>query len=234
MPRLKLSTYNTYQEQEGQDPLLDEVLAGRDSFAFLQEVSPRRALWILETFRDRAFVSLARHGLQYLATVLPEKTRFIESSTVQLNGYAGVVPAAWSLRRGCGLYKARNRFWKDCFEPRVAQIGRVSWQGLEFQVVNAHLSLEPGLRNRSFSRLAKSIVGGDVVVAGDLNTTAEDLFLNDFVLSGRLRIAGTDEATHNSGRRIDYVLYKGGFGEVGYSMRKGCSDHRLLRIDLEV
>ena len=102
------------------------------------------------------------------------------------------------------------------------------------QVANTHLSLETGLRNRSFSPLARSLAGDDLVVAGDLNAKREDLFLNDFILSGRLQVSGSREATHNSGRRIDYVLYRGGFREVGYSTQKSLSDHQMLRVDLEV
>ncbi|MGB3633317.1 MAG: endonuclease/exonuclease/phosphatase family protein, partial [Rubrobacteraceae bacterium] len=211
-----------------------ELLNDRDALVFLQEVSPRRAFRILNTFRGRAFVSLARHGLQYLATVLPSGAHFTERRTKQLNGHLGVIPAAQSVRRGYGLYRASSRWWRDCFEPRVAQVCRVSWQGVEFQVVNTHMSLENGLRNQSFSLLSGALDGGSVVLAGDFNATREDLFLNDFILSERLRVAGTEEATHNSDRRIDYVLYRGGFREVGYSTQKSLSDHRLLAVDLEV
>ncbi|HZY65758.1 MAG TPA: endonuclease/exonuclease/phosphatase family protein [Rubrobacteraceae bacterium] len=234
MPRLAFATYNAYQEKNGRDYLLEELLGGRDALVFLQEVSPRRAFRLRRAFRDQVFLSPARHGLQYLATVLPERAHFTGRRTVQLNGYAGMIPAAWAVRRGCALYRSGGRRWRDCFEPRVAQVGRVSWQGLNFQVGNTHLPLESGLRNRSLSRLASHLEDGDVVLAGDLNATRGDLFLNDFILMERLRAAGSEEATHIGGRRIDYVLYRGGFREVGYSTEKSLSDHFLLRVDLEV
>lgn len=49
-----------------------------------------------------------------------------------------------------------------------------------------------------------------------------------------LRPAGPATATHDSGRTIDYVLYRGGFCEVGYAVAKGLSDHRLVGVELEV
>ncbi len=232
--RLTFVTYNTYGEKKGRDPLLDRTLERSGPMVFLQEVNPSRAFRTLSTFRKKAFVSVGRHGLQYLVTVLPADARFIEARTLQLNGHRGLIPTFRSVRRAYGLYKSGDKRWKDCFEPRIAQVCQVSWRGLEFQVANTHLSLETGLRNDSFSRLEKFLDGDKVVVSGDLNAVGRDLFLNDFVLSGRLNVAGSGEATHVSGRRIDYVLYRGGFREVGYSTQESLSDHRLLTVDLEV
>jgi endonuclease/exonuclease/phosphatase (EEP) superfamily protein YafD len=113
-------------------------------------------------------------------------------------------------------------------------VTRVLWQGRELRVVNTHLPFESGLRNRCLDVL-KGLVGeGDALLAGDLNATTQNLFLKDFLLDTGLRPAGTEEPTHDTGRRIDFVLYRGGFREVGYSLTKSLSDHRVVRVELEV
>ena len=73
-----------------------------------------------------------------------------------------------------------------------------------------------------------------MILAGDFNATPKDLFLNDMVLKEGLNLAGTREATHDSGRRLDYVMYRGDFRETGYSLESGLSDHLLLWTTLEV
>ncbi len=234
MPRLKVITYNTYQEKNGRDPVLDRLPDGNGALFCLQEVSPLRAWWLLRRLGDRAFVSRARHGLQYLALVFPREATLFARRTVQLNGHRGVIPAAWSVRRGYALYRASRPRWRDCFEPRVAQAALVRWAGLELRVVNTHLPLERGLRNRAFSRLEVLLGRDNVLFAGDLNTHRKDLFLGDLMLAGGLHAAGSGEATHDSGRRLDYVLYRGRLREVGYAVEEGMSDHRLLNVELEV
>lgn len=234
MTCLEVATYNTYQEKNGRDPALEALLEARDTLAFLQEVSPRRALCTLRRFGDHAFVSPGRHGLQYLAIVLPQCAEFVDRRTVQLNGRGGMIPAVWSARRGYHLYRSGHARWRDCFEPRVAQAARLRWGDLDLRVVNTHLPLEAGLRNRSFARLADLLRHGNVLLAGDLNATRKNLFLNDLVLAEGLRVAGSGKATHDSGRRIDYVMYRGRLREVRYSIEEGLSDHRLLKVELEV
>ena len=54
------------------------------------------------------------------------------------------------------------------------------------------------------------------------------------MLATSLRPAGTEEPTQDMGRRIDFVLYRGGFREVGYEVTRGSSDHRVVRVELEV
>ena len=200
----------------------------------LQEVSPARAVSIKYALGSRSFVSLARHGLQWLAIVLPEEARFLTCKTVQLNGHFGLLPAAWSVDLGRTLYGAGSRFWTDALEPRVAQVARISWNNIEFLLVNVHMPLVPSLRNKSLVRLRNSLRGQNVILTGDLNAIPEDLFLNDMVLAEGLSLAGTREATHNSKRRIDYVMFRGDFRETGYSLTSGLSDHRLLQAKLEV
>ncbi len=231
---LTVATYNTDQEQKGRDPALEDLLREEETMICLQEVSPARALRIKRALGSRTFVSLAKYGLLYLALVLPEGARFLGRRTASLNGYRGVFPKRWSLRRSYELYRAGRRAWPDGLEPRVAQVTRVLWQGREFRVVNAHLPYESGLRNRCLDLLADLIGDGEALLAGDLNATRENPFLTDFLLATGLGPAGTGEATHVSGRRIDYVLYRGSFREVGYSLTKSLSDHWLVRAELEV
>ena len=234
MPRLTIATYNTFQERKGRDPALDDLLREEETMVCLQEVNPGRALGIKRAFGSRAFVSLAKYGLLYLALILPEGARFTERRTASLNGYGGVLPKGWSLRRSYELYRAGRPAWPDGLEPRVAQVSSVQWQERAFRVVNVHLPYESGLRNRCFDLLPGLIGDGEALLTGDLNATTRNLFLADFLLETGLRPAGTEEPTHNTGRRIDFVLYRGGFREVGYSLTTSLSDHRLVRVELEV
>jgi endonuclease/exonuclease/phosphatase family metal-dependent hydrolase len=234
MPRLTVATYNTFQERKGRDPALEDLLRESETMSCLQEVKPVRALGIKRAIGPRAFVSLAKYGLLYLALVLPQGARFLERRTASLNGYGGVLPKAWSLRRSYALLKARRPAWKDGLEPRVAQVVRVLWRGREFRLVNTHLPYESGLRNRCLDLLPGFLDVEDVLLTGDLNATTQNLFLADLLLATGLRPAGTGEPTHDTGRKIDFVLYRGSFREVGYSLTKGLSDHRLVRVELEV
>ncbi len=234
MPGLTVTTYNTHQELKGRDPALDDLLRDQEAMICLQEVNPARALGIKRALGSRAFVSLAKYGLLYLALVLPVGARYLERRTASLNGYRGVLPKGWSLRRSYDLYRAGRRAWPDGLEPRVAQITRVLWQGREFRVVNTHLPYESGLRNRCLDLLPGFLDADSALLVGDLNTTTQNLFLADFLLETGLRPAGTEEATHDTGRKIDFVLYRGSFREVGYSLTKSLSDHRLVRVELEV
>ena len=234
MSSLSVVTYNTFQERKGRDPELDAVLDEKETMVCLQEVNPRRALRIKRTFNSRAFVSLAKYGLLYLALVLPEGARFLERRTVPLNGYRGVFPRGWSLRRSYLLHRAGRPTWTDGLEPRVAQAARVLWEGREFRVVNTHLPYEFGLRNRCLDLLPKLLDAESALVTGDFNTTTQNLFFRDFLLATGLRPAGTEEPTHDDGRRIDFVLHRGGFREIGYSLTKSMSDHRMVKAELEV
>ena len=234
MPRLTVATYNTFQERNGRDPALDDLLREEETIICLQEVKPARALGIKRTLGSRAFVSLAKYGLLYLALVLPDGARFLERRTAPLNGYDGVLPKGWSLRRSYALYRTGRPAWRDGLEPRVAQVTRMLWEGFEFQVVNTHLPYESGLRNRCLDLLPGLLDAGSVLLTGDLNATMQNLFLADFLLETGLRPAGTEEPTHETGRKIDFVLHRGSFREVGYSLTKSLSDHRLVRVELEV
>src|SRR5918997_4173800 len=187
---LTVATYNTFQERKGRDPALDDLLREEGTMICLQEVKPARALRTKRAFGSRAFVSLAKYGLLYLALVLPEGTRFLERRTASLNGFRGVLPAGWSLRRSYELYRAGRPAWPDGLEPRVAQVTRVLWQGREFRVVNIHLPFESGLRNRCLDLLPGLVGEGDALLAGDLNATTQNLFLKDFLLDTGLRPAG--------------------------------------------
>ena len=234
MPRLTVVTYNTYREQNGRDPALDALLREELTLACLQEVSLVRALEIKRTLGSRAFVSLTKHGLQYLVLVLPEDARFLERRTAQLNGYCGLIPRLWSVRRGYALYRAGRRGWINCLEPRVAQSARVMWRGLTFRVVHTHLPFKALLRNPCLSLLPDLLGSESVLLVGDLNATTRDLFLADLLMRTGLNSTGPGTATHNSGRRIDHVLYRGDFCEVGYGAMRSLSDHRLVRVELEV
>jgi hypothetical protein len=231
---LTIASYNTFQERKGRDPALDDLLREGRTLICLQEVNPARALGIKRAFGSRAFISLAKYGLLYLVLVLPEGMRFLERRTASLNGYRGVFPQGWSLRRSYELFRAGRPGWPDGLEPRVAQVSSVLWQGRAFRVVNTHLPYEAGLRNRCLDLLPDLIGEGESLVVGDLNATTQNVFLADFLLKTGLRPAGTDEPTHDSGRKIDFVLYRGGFREVGYSLTESLSDHRLVRVELEV
>ena len=234
MPELVVATYNTHRERKGTDPILDELLQEDRSLICLQEVSPPRAARIKHAFGPRSFVSVSKHGFQYLAIVLPEDAHFLSSRTVQLNGYLGLLPAARSVRLGYALHRAGHPGWTDALEPRVVQEARISWQGINFQIINTHLPFVAGLRNKSLAQLQEVLQGENVILAGDLNATSKNLFLNDLVLAGGLSLAGSRDATHDSGRRIDYVMFRGDFREAGYSLEEGLSDHRLIRATLEV
>jgi endonuclease/exonuclease/phosphatase family metal-dependent hydrolase len=173
MPRLTVGTYNTFQERKGRDPALDALL-GEEALVCLQEVKPTRAMGIKRALGSRAYVSPAKYGLLYLVLVLPEGVRFLERRAASLNGHGGVLPAFLSLRRSYELLRAGKPAWKDGLEPRVAQVARVAWDSREFRVINTHLPLEPGLRNRCLDVL-KGLVGeGDVLLAGDLNATTQN------------------------------------------------------------
>jgi endonuclease/exonuclease/phosphatase (EEP) superfamily protein YafD len=100
--------------------------------------------------------------------------------------------------------------------------------------VNTHLAYESGLRNRCLDLLLGSLDVESALLTGDLNTTMRNLFLRDFLLETGVCPAGTEEPTHNTERKIDFVLYRGNFGEMGYSLTKSLSDHRLVRVELEV
>jgi endonuclease/exonuclease/phosphatase family metal-dependent hydrolase len=234
MLRLSAVTYNTFQERKGRDPALDALLGEDETLICLQEVKPTRALEIKRSRGSRAYVSLTKYGLLYLALVLPEGARFLERRTASLNAHGGVLPASWSLRRSYELFRAGKPAWRDGLEPRVAQVTLVLWQGREFRAVNTHLPYESGLRNRCLDVLKRLVGEGDALLAGDLNASTQNLFLKDFLLETGLRPAGTEEPTHNSGREIDFVLYRGGFREVGYRLTNSLSDHRLVRVELEV
>jgi endonuclease/exonuclease/phosphatase family metal-dependent hydrolase len=234
VPRLTVVTYNTYQERKGPDPSLEELLEEKETLTCLQELKPARALRIKRALGSRAFFSLAKYGLLYLALILPEGASFLRRRTAALNGYGGFFPQPWSLRRSYELYKAGRPAWRDGLEPRVAQVVCVLWEGREFRLVNTHLPFEPGLRNRCLDLLPGFIDIESVLLTGDLNATTQDLLLADFLLETALRPAGTEEPTHDTGRKIDFVLYRGGFSEVGYSLTKSLSDHRLVRVELEV
>ena len=82
--------------------------------------------------------------------------------------------------------------------------------------------------------VARLLGAGSAPLTGDLNATTRHLFVACFLLRSGLRVAGTGEPTHDTGRRIDFVLYRGGFREVGYSLTKSLSDHRLVKVELEV
>ena len=234
MPRLSVVTYNTDQERRGRDPALEDHLREKEAMICLQEVNPARALSIKGALGSRAFVSLAKYGLLYLALVLPEGARFLERRTASLNGLRGIFLRPWSLRRSHELYRAGRRAWPDGLEPRVAQVARVAWRGREFEVVNTHLPYESGLRDRCLELLPALIGEGEALLVGDLNATTQNPSLDDLLLETAFRPAGTGEPTHKSGRRIDFVLYRGGFREVGYSTTESLSDHRLVRAELEV
>jgi|SRR5215211_5627277 len=234
MARLAVATYNTNQEPKGRDPALEDLLRDEETMICLQEVTPARALRIKRALGSRAFVSLAKYGLLYLALALPEEARFLERRTASLNGFRGIFPQPWSLRRSYELYRAGRRTWPDGLEPRVAQVARVAWQGRELRVVNTHLPYESGLRNRCLELLPDLVGEGEALLVGDLNATRKNPFLADLLLATGLRPAGTEEPTHKSGRRIDFVLYWGSFREVGYGTTETLSDHRLVRAELEV
>ncbi len=234
MARLTFVTYNTFQEKNGRDPALDELLREERTLVCLQEVNPGRAARVKLALGSRSFVSLAKYGLQYLVLVLPAGARFLERRTASLNGYRGVLPRGWSLRRSYILHRAGRDTWKDGFEPRVAQAARVLWEGREFRVVNTHLPIDFSLRNRCLDLLPGFLDLESAIVTGDFNTTTQRLFFRDFLLATGLRPAGTKEPTHDTRRRIDFVLHRGGFREVGYEVTRGSSDHRIVRVELEV
>ncbi len=234
MPRLNVVTYNTFQERKGRDPALDAILREEETLVCLQEVSPARASRIRWALGSRSFVSPAKYGLLYLAIVLPSGARFLERRTASLNGYRGALPKRWSLRRSYALRKAGRPAWTDGLEPRVAQTARMLWAGREYRVVNTHLPYEHGLRNGCLDLLPRLLDAEETIVTGDFNTTTENLFLKDFLLATGLRPLGTGEPTHETGRRIDFVLHRGGFRELGYSLTESLSDHRIVRAELEV
>ena len=235
MPQLTVATYNTYREQNGRDPALDAILRQSGTLLCLQEVSLVRALEIKRIFGRRAFVSLTKHGFQYLVLVLPEDARFLARRTAQLTGYCGLIPKIWSLRRGYALYRSGRGGWLNSLEPRVAQVASVSWKDRTFRVVHTHLPFKALLRNPCFSLLQEELGEAEsALLTGDLNATTREVFLANLLLATGLQPAGPGTATHDSGRRIDYVLYRGDFHAVGYATTKNLSDHLLIRVELEL
>lgn len=233
MPRLKVVTYNTYRERKGRDEALDTLLE-EDALLCLQELSIARAIEIRRRFGGRAYLTPVMQGWEFLAMVLPKTARFEERRIARLNSIYGVLPRNWSLRRARMLRALGQPSWKDGLSPRAAQSAGVVWEGREFRTINTHLPYEPGLRDRCLSLLSAWIGEGDALVAGDFNATAEDVFMRDLLLAQGFRPAGPGIPTHNSRRRIDYVLYRGEFREVQYDLQKSRSDHRVVRVELEV
>jgi hypothetical protein len=231
--RLTVATYNTYRERKGRDPALDALLSEQDTLICLQEVSWARAWEIKRRFGRRAYLSPVMQCWQLLVIVLPADACFVEHRTVYPNSYVGLLPSSWSLGRVIQLYPERKLGWSDGLSPRAVQIARMTWQDREIQLINTHLPYEASLRDRCLSGLADLVDGQDALLVGDLNGTTEAYFLVDLLQATGLRPAGPDIATHDDGRRIDYVLFRGGFREVGYSLEKGLSDHRLIRVELE-
>ncbi|MGB3681585.1 MAG: endonuclease/exonuclease/phosphatase family protein [Rubrobacteraceae bacterium] len=237
MPGLKVATYNTYRERKGRDPALDDLLK-EDALICLQEVSISRARELKRRFGPRVYLSWVTHGWQWLAIILPKDAQFTSRSTRNLNSYFGLIPRIWSLLRTQTLYPGRRHGWSDGLSPRAVQVTEVLLQGRTFRAMNTHLPYEFGLRDRCLSLLSGLVGEGPVLLAGDLNATPEDLFLRDFLLATGLQAAGDRRPTHNSKRRIDYVLHRDGFGcsfrEVEYTTKKGRSDHRRVIVGLEV
>lgn len=232
--KLTIATYNVHRERKGRDPALDALLEERGTLVCLQEVSLARAVELKRRFRRRSLVSLGKHGLQYLALVSPEDARFVGWRTVQLNGYAGMLPKPWSVRRGLALRRNGRPEWIDGLEPRVAQVTDMLWRGRLFRVLHTHLPHAPLLREPCLDMLHGLLGHGDALLAGDLNATTEDLFLADLLLATGMRSAGPGRPTHRSGRKIDHVLYRGSFEEKSYRVRRGLSDHRVVEVELEV
>ena len=233
MPHLTVATYNTYRERNGRDPALDALLQEDRTLICLQEVSTVRAWEIKRRFGRRAYLSPVMYGWQFLAVILPEDGLFIETRTVQWNSRLGLIPRSWSLRRVVRLYPGKRYGWSDGLSPRALQITRVNWQDRKIRLINTHLPYEPGLRDRCLSRLPGFIEGDDALLVGDLNASTDDPFLADLLQTTGLRPAGPDIATHDAGRRIDYVLFRGGLREARYSSEKSLSDHRLVRVEME-
>ncbi len=232
MPRLTVVTYNTYRERKGRDPALDALLEER-AILCLQEVSVARAWEIKRCFGCRTYLSPVMHGYEFLALIFPEDLSIGECRTIQLNFHAGLLPKGWAIRRGHALYQAGRGTWKDSLTARAAQVVHVRWREHSFRVINTHLPYEPGLRTRCLWMLPEIVGAGGAILAGDLNATTDDVFLNDLLLATVLCPAGPDTPTLD-GKRIDYVLFRGGFREAGYSLEEGCSDHSLVRAELEV
>jgi endonuclease/exonuclease/phosphatase family metal-dependent hydrolase len=230
---LKILTYNAYCERNGRDPLLDDALEDGEALVCLQEVRPRRALELKRRFGRRTFASLGRHGLQYVAIVLPRSARFTDRRTAQLNGLGGFLPRPWSLRRGAAMRRAGRPGWRDCLEPRVAQVADVEWRGRRVRVVNTHVPFAPLLRDPCLGMLAALTGGSDAILTGDLNATVKAPHLKDLILAAGLRPMGMGKPTLGK-RKIDHVLVRGPFREVGSRTREGKSDHRLLEVVLEV
>lgn len=200
----------------------------------LQEVKPTRALVIKHSVGSRTFVSPAKYGLLYLALVLPESARFLERHMASLNGYGGVLPKSWSLRRSYELHEASRFVWRDGLKPCVAQVTRVLWKGREFRAVNTHLPFDSRLRNRCLDLLPGFLGSESDLVTGDFNTIIQNLFLRDFLLATALRPAGTGEPTHDTGRRIDFVLYRGGLSRGRVRGDEELERPRMIRVELEV
>lgn len=229
----KILTYNAWCERGGRDPLLDEALLDGEALVCLQEVRPRRALELKRRFGRRSFVSHGRYGLQYVAIVAPRDARLVRRRTVQLNGVGGFVPRPWSLRRGAALRRAGRPGWKDCLEPRVAQAADVEWRGRNLRIVNTHVPYAPLLRDPCLATLAALTGGDEAILTGDLNATVKAPHLKDLILAAGLRTTGMGKPTHGK-HKIDHVLFRGPFREVESRTKEGKSDHRLLKVVLEV
>jgi len=232
--RLAVTTYNTYRDRAGRDEALDTLLR-EDALVCLQELSVTRKRELQERFGNRVFLSRVMFGWEYLAVVLPQDASFVARRTVQLNSYFGWIPAGWSLKRARILRREGRRAWRDGLTLRAAQVCHIVWRGREFRLVHTHLPYEPGLRDRCLSTLVGLLgTSGDVVLCGDLNATTSDVYLADLMLETGLRPAGDEAPTLGRRRRIDFVAYRGGFREAEYRLTEGRSDHRIVRVELEV
>ncbi len=230
--RLTVTTYNTYRERTGRDETLDALLR-HDGLTCLQEASIERARELRREFGQRVFLSRVMFGWELLAIVLPKDASFVACRSVQLNAHLGLIPKDWTLWRAWMLRRGRSRAWKDGLIVRAVQVCHIVWRGREFILLNTHLPFEWGLRDRCLGMLPGMVGDGNALLCGDLNATTSDVHLADMMLETVLHPAG-DESPTLGRRRIDYVAYRGGFRELEYDLFSGRSDHRGVRVELEV
>jgi endonuclease/exonuclease/phosphatase family metal-dependent hydrolase len=127
------------------------------------------------------------------------------------------------------------------FEPRATVAADLCAAGGPIRVFAAHADLSPAAQQhqqRALAELAQPWVGQGVVVAGDLNATADEEGLQALFDTPLDDVGGdyADEPTCGD-RRIDFLLADGALSERAVDAHvvvSDASDHHAVVIDLEL
>lgn len=193
---LRFVTYNIKSGMDSSIAEIGDVLADLDADVIaLQEVDRNAAR---TDYRDQASDLGDRLGMD---------SAYAAAVTRPPNGDFGVAILSRLPFVGVERFELPSA---GSFEPRVALAADVCVGDSPVRVFSTHSDLQPFARvaqQKALSALARPFAGRGVVVAGDLNDTAEATGVRALVDTPLVDVGAVldDEATCN-GRRIDYVL----------------------------